>query len=157
MSEQPRAARGAGWVAVQLALMVAALAAGLAPPAWPDAADRPLDIAGAVSALAGAALVVLSARALGRSLTPFPRPKRGGGLVTTGPYRRVRHPIYTGGILFFAGYALATTAAALTLAAALAVFWAFKARVEERLLAVAYPDYGAYARRTRWALIPRVY
>ena len=140
----------------QFALMASVVAAGAVPPGWPGGAGRALDVAGAALALAGAVLVVASARALGSSLTPFPRPKRGGALITNGPYRLVRHPIYTGGILFFTGFGLVTSAAALLLALGLAVLWAFKARVEERLLEDVYGDYRAYRNETRWALFPGI-
>ena len=43
------------------------------------------------------------------------------------------------------------------LAVALAVLWAGKVRVEERLLGETYPDYGDYARRVRWRIVPFLY
>jgi protein-S-isoprenylcysteine O-methyltransferase Ste14 len=43
------------------------------------------------------------------------------------------------------------------LALALAVLWAFKARVEERLLSERYPGYDDYRRRTAWRLLPGIY
>jgi protein-S-isoprenylcysteine O-methyltransferase Ste14 len=109
-----------------------------------------------VLAVAGVAFAVWAGRALGRSLTPFPRPVP-AGLVTTGPFRLVRHPIYTGGLGLFLGYALFTSVAALVLALGLAVLWAAKLRVEERLLAEVYDGYAAYRRRVRWRLVPLVY
>ena len=107
-------------------------------------------------AAAGILFAVWAGRTLGRSLTPFPKPVP-AGLVTTGPFALVRHPIYTGGIGFFVGYSLLTSAAALVLTACLSVLWALKLRVEERLLARVYADYPTYCRRVRRRLVPFVY
>ena len=72
-----------------------------------------------------------------------------GGLVTTGPYRYVRHPIYTAVVLFSLAGALAhisLTAAGL----ALAIFIGALGRMlaEERLLSARYPEYIEYAAHT---------
>jgi protein-S-isoprenylcysteine O-methyltransferase Ste14 len=148
--------RGDAWVAAQFALMAATVALGFAPMAWPDSLDRPLDWAGAAFAIVGANTVYLSARALGKALTPFPRPRRGGELVTHGAYRHARHPIYGGGILFFTGWALFSSPAALAGVLALAVLWDRKAAFEERLLAERYAGYDEYRRHVRWRLLPFV-
>ncbi|HXF98820.1 MAG TPA: methyltransferase, partial [Gaiellaceae bacterium] len=108
-------------------------------------------------ALAGAVIVVLAARALGRGLTPLPRPPARAGLVQHGPFRVVRHPTYAGALALFAGVALALSPLALAPLAALAVIWALKAAVEERFLRARFPGYAAYAERTRWRLLPFVY
>jgi protein-S-isoprenylcysteine O-methyltransferase Ste14 len=134
--------------------MAATVALGFVPPGWPDSVDRPLDWAGAVLAILGANLVYLSARALGRSLTPFPRPRRRGELVTEGPYRLARHPIYGGGLLFFAGWALFSRPLALLGVAALALLWYGKSSLEERLLAERFPSYEQYRRATRRRFVP---
>jgi len=134
--------------------MAATVALGFLPPEWPETVDRPLDWAGAVFAILGANLVYLSARALGSSLTPFPRPKRTGELVTEGPYRLARHPIYGGGILFFGGWALFSTPLALAGVAALAALWVGKSALEERLLAERFPGYDDYRRATPRRFVP---
>ena len=134
--------------------MAATIGLGFLPPEWPDSIDRPLDWAGAVCAILGANLLYLSARALGRSLTPFPRPREGGELVTSGPYRLARHPIYGGGILFFLGWALFSAPLAFLGVAALAALWVGKSRLEERLLAARYPDYDGYRRETPRRFVP---
>ncbi len=148
--------RGDAWVAAQFALMAVTVALGFAPVAWPASLDRPLDWAGAAFAIVGANAVYLSARALGKALTPFPRPLRRGELVTDGPYRHARHPIYGGGILFLLGWALFSSPAALIGVLALAILWDRKAALEERLLAEHYAGYDEYRRRVRWRLLPFV-
>ena len=113
-------------------------------------------IAGVALLLAGGALVVWSARVLGTGLTPFPRPPRAGALVTDGPYAVVRHPVYSGALLFFAGLSLALSPLAFAPTALLAVVFALKSRVEERFLLETYPAYAEYRRRTPWRLVPFV-
>jgi protein-S-isoprenylcysteine O-methyltransferase Ste14 len=130
------------------------VALGFVPPSWPDGVARPLDWAGAVLAILGANLVYLSARALGRSLTAFPRPKRDAELVTHGPYRLARHPIYGGALLFFAGWALFSAPLALAGVAALAALWYGKSALEERLLAERFPGYAEYRRATPRRFVP---
>ena len=152
----PSAGRGTGWVVAQFALMAAIIAAGFVPPDWPEDAQRPLSVVGAILAVAGLAFAVWSGRALGRALTPFPRPVV-AGLVTNGPFAIVRHPIYLGGVGLFIGYSLFASILALALTVVLAVLWAGKLRVEERLLTAVYDEYPAYRERVRWRLIPFVY
>ncbi len=76
--------------------------------------------------------------------------KEGHRVVDTGPYRLVRHPIYTA--IIAAGFIMAVelaTPAALFGAALLTFGWWMKAREEERLLGQALgPAYDAYRRRT---------
>jgi protein-S-isoprenylcysteine O-methyltransferase Ste14 len=150
-------ARGGGWVALQFALLATILAVGLLAPGWPDGARWWLKGAGVLLVFGGALLIVLSARALGSGLTPFPKPAEEGELVEHGPYAIVRHPVYTGGILFAAGISLALSPWALVTTAVLALVWSLKASVEERFLAERYPDYADYRTRTRYRLVPYVY
>lgn len=158
MAEIPQlGARGGGWVALQFGLIAAILVLGVAGPGWPDSARWWLKGAGALIAIGGGAIVTSAARALGSSLTAFPRPPEAGELVDRGPYGVVRHPIYTGVILFLAGIALALSWWALVATALLAVLFALKSRVEERLLDERYPTYAAYRKRVRYRLVPFVY
>jgi protein-S-isoprenylcysteine O-methyltransferase Ste14 len=148
--------RGLGWVVTQFVLIAAVILAGFVPPDWPDSVQPTLAVVGTVLAIAGGGFAVWAARTLGRSLTPFPKPVP-AGLATTGPFRIVRHPIYTGGIAFFVGYSLWATIPALVLAIALALLWAGKVRVEERHLHETYEQYGDYAQGVRWRIVPLLY
>jgi protein-S-isoprenylcysteine O-methyltransferase Ste14 len=137
--------------------MAAILVAGVVGPAWPDGARWWLKGAGVLLVFAGAVVVAMAGRALGSGLTPFPKPAEGAELVDSGPYAVVRHPVYSGGILFGAGISLALSPWALAVTAALAVVWALKARVEERFLSDRYPAYADYCTRTQFRLVPFVY
>jgi protein-S-isoprenylcysteine O-methyltransferase Ste14 len=79
-----------------------------------------------------------------------PLPRAGGVLVQHGPYRWVRHPMYTAVLAFGAACALAAgTAGAVAAALALLpVLWV-KAGLEERWMAELHPAYADYRRRTR--------
>lgn len=149
--------RGGGWVVLQFVLLAVVLVVAVVGPGWPDAFSPWLEIAGAALVLAGVVVGVLSARALGRSLTPFPRPSDPATFVERGPYRVVRHPIYGGGLLILIGVSLLLSPWALVPTAALAVTWGMKSSVEERFLRAHYPEYDAYASRVGFRLIPFVY
>jgi protein-S-isoprenylcysteine O-methyltransferase Ste14 len=78
-------------------------------------------------------------------------------LVTTGPYRYIRHPIYSGIILALVGTALATTLSGLIAAAVLTGYFTFSATREEKFLAGQFPDtFPAYQARTK-LLLPFVF
>ena len=76
-------------------------------------------------------------------------PRSGGTLVTSGPYRWIRHPMYTSVLLAAAGAAVMSHQSldVLLWLALLAVLVA-KAGIEERALMVRYPSYQDYKTRT---------
>jgi protein-S-isoprenylcysteine O-methyltransferase Ste14 len=75
-------------------------------------------------------------------------------LVTTGPYRRVRHPIYSGIILAMIGTAIAVSLSWLVAALLLGAYFVYSAFTEERFMAGQFPDsYPEYRRSTKM-LIP---
>lgn len=77
-------------------------------------------------------------------------------LVTSGPYRLVRHPIYTGLLVAVVGTALAINLLALAIAVIMAALFWHAARVEERNMTAAFPTaYPAYRAHTKM-LIPFV-
>lgn len=78
-------------------------------------------------------------------------------LVTGGPYRLVRHPIYSGLALACLGTALALDLLAVPVFVIVLLAGTLSARSEERTLTQAFPEeYPAYRRRTRM-LIPYVF
>ena len=84
--------------------------------------------------------------------------KEGHRIVDTGPYRLVRHPIYTGFILIYLGMAIiCATALALVAVPVMTLGLWLKARVEEQFLSEELGDsaYGAYRLSTPM-LVPRM-
>jgi protein-S-isoprenylcysteine O-methyltransferase Ste14 len=77
-------------------------------------------------------------------------------LVTSGPYRFVRHPIYSGLLLAVLGTALATSLYWLIALAILGGYFTYSATVEERLMTTSFPrEYPSYRAHTKM-LIPFV-
>jgi protein-S-isoprenylcysteine O-methyltransferase Ste14 len=75
-------------------------------------------------------------------------------LVTSGPYRLVRHPIYSGVLAAGVGTAVALNWSWLIAVALAAVYFVYSATVEERDLAEQFPgSYPAYRRSTKM-LVP---
>ncbi|MFM6173966.1 MAG: methyltransferase family protein [Sphaerospermopsis kisseleviana] len=135
------------WLAVQLLLLCAIFALGWRD--WDKAETEWISVVGGGVMLAALVVAVSGFRALGRNLSPGPRPLREHSLVTHGIYRRVRHPLYTSLLLLSIGWAIFThswIACAATLV--LLAFLHMKARVEEKHLESIYPQYRTYAART---------
>lgn len=109
-----------------------------------------------VSVAAGGALAVWASISLGSALTPTPLPRDGAGLRTCGPYRWIRHPIYTGILVWAWGWTCAWGTIWTVLAStALTVLLASKARWEDMLLAERYGDAWAEWRSRTGLLLPR--
>lgn len=116
----------------------------------------PLALSGLVLALAGVALVLRSRTELGSAWSLVPKADRGTGLVTTGPYRLVRHPIYLGFALLATGQALAfgSWPAFMIVLFGMIPTFAWRSRAEEKLLGRTFGEpYAEYQRRTN-AIIP---
>lgn len=80
-----------------------------------------------------------------------------GGLVNTGPYRYLRHPIYTAAMLFvWPGPIARLSPSAIGFAALLSIGALVRMLCEEYLLVRQYPEYVEYARTTK-RMIPYVF
>ena len=141
---------GGALVALQLAL-IAALA-WLGAPAFLEA--RAPAAAWALAAIGSVlGLWALSCNRPG-NFNIRPTPRAGGQLVQHGPYRWIRHPMYTAVIA--CGLACAWAGASRwgwAAAAALAAVLAIKASLEERWMLVEHPGYAMYRART-WRFLP---
>jgi protein-S-isoprenylcysteine O-methyltransferase Ste14 len=115
-----------------------------------------LEVVGVVLLVAGLGLAVWARIYLGRNwgmpMTRMDEPE----LVTSGPYRFVRNPIYSGLLLGILGTALAVNLYLLIALVVVAVYFIYSARVEERIMAESFPStYPAYRAATKM-LIPFV-
>src|SRR5579862_1688605 len=78
-------------------------------------------------------------------------------LVTSGPYRLVRHPIYSGILAAGIGTAVALSWLWLTAVVLAGIYFLYSAVVEERYLTEQFPDdYPAYKRSTKM-LVPLIF
>jgi protein-S-isoprenylcysteine O-methyltransferase Ste14 len=84
--------------------------------------------------------------------------ERGQSVVSTGPYRYVRHPMYASTFLLFPGSALLLGSWwGLLLCAVLLGLLVWRIPLEERMLENGLSGYDEYARKVRYRLIPRVW
>jgi protein-S-isoprenylcysteine O-methyltransferase Ste14 len=113
-----------------------------------------LEAIGLLLFAAGLAFAVWARLVIGRNWgTPMTQ-KDEPELVTSGPYRLVRHPIYSGLLLASAGTAVALSWPWLVLVALIGIYFVYSARVEERFLEEQFPEqYRDYERRTKM-LVP---
>jgi protein-S-isoprenylcysteine O-methyltransferase Ste14 len=146
--------RGSAFVVAQFVLFaLIAASPRIARADWSWAVRAP----GVALALAGLALCVWAIRVLGPAMTAMPEPREAAPIAIRGPYRLVRHPVYTGALALGAGYSLARCAwAGLALTLLLALVFDTKARYEERLLALD-GAYAAYRATTRRRFLPWIY
>ena len=109
---------------------------------------------GIVLFVAGLALAIWARLYIGRNWGMPMSVKADPELVTTGPYRYVRHPIYSGVILGMVGTALAVGLDWLIVALLMAVYFIYSATVEEKNLVRLFPTtYPSYKRSTKM-LVP---
>jgi protein-S-isoprenylcysteine O-methyltransferase Ste14 len=150
-----RAIGGApGWTARLVAyansflVMVFILVAARVQPDWLRPTPHPgLRTAGAVLWLVGAVLCLWPLWYLRRSFSLEPEART---LVTSGPYRLARHPIYTVYLLINAGILLRHLTVPFGIVLGLWVaLLLVRVRYEEGVLASAFPEYPEYSRRVR--------
>jgi protein-S-isoprenylcysteine O-methyltransferase Ste14 len=136
---------------VAFALMVA----GVAVIVFRNAifATRPLTIAVQIAA---ALLMVYARVTFGRRSFHAAANPTAGGLVTSGPYAVLRHPIYAA-VLYFTWAAIADHPSWISVGGGALITAGALVRMllEEQMLVVRYPEYRDYMRRTR-RVIPYV-
>jgi protein-S-isoprenylcysteine O-methyltransferase Ste14 len=152
--------RRAGFVGFRVAVIVVVLVvlrAGVFKAHANPLANPVLRDIGLAVFVAGMALAVWARVYLGRNWGMPRSQKIEPELVTTGPYRRVRHPIYSGIILALIGTAIAVSLSWLVAVVLLGAYFIYSAIVEERNMAALFPDtYPRYRCSTKM-LIPFVF
>ncbi len=152
-----------GWALARLGLIVLLIALYKLPifsPFW-DFAYRlsffyngTVRIVGTFLTALGIAFAVWARRHIGRNWSGRPTMKIGHELVTSGPYRFVRHPIYTGILIALFGSGLVNGPTWMVAFILFALIFSWRIHVEETYMMELFPgQYPAYRARTR-ALIP---
>jgi protein-S-isoprenylcysteine O-methyltransferase Ste14 len=152
-----RPGRWAGWAGSRILLIaVLILALQLRWKHWLISASPAFRVFGILLCAAGIAFAIWARRKLGANWSPVPSIKQEHELVTAGPYRLVRHPIYTGMWFALLGSGFAVSVAWLAGLAVASVIFARRIPIEERLMMRQFPTaYPEYVRRTK-AIIPFV-
>jgi protein-S-isoprenylcysteine O-methyltransferase Ste14 len=112
---------------------------------------------GVFMVVSGMIIALSATREMGSSLTPWPKPKQNGKLVTSGVFRYTRNPIYLGLIIASYGWALSQWSIISLLGAAILRFWlSVKISKEEEFLEEQFgDDYLDYLKKTA-RLIPGI-
>jgi protein-S-isoprenylcysteine O-methyltransferase Ste14 len=98
-----------------------------------------------ILSILGFTVVLVALFNLDKSLTAFPTPKNNSELITSGLYKYVRHPIYTGILLTVFGYSIySMSISRLTVSLLLSILFYFKTNYEEQKLSDKYTVYQAY-------------
>lgn len=140
------------------AAIAVAVVAMLRSPAFRghDTRDAVLGAIGVPLFVLGLALAVWARIYLGRNWGTPMTEKEDPELVTTGPYRWVRNPIYSGIILAMVGTSIAMSVDWLIITLLLGAFFVYSAVMEQRFLEEQFPDsYPTYKQSTKM-LIPFV-
>jgi protein-S-isoprenylcysteine O-methyltransferase Ste14 len=150
-------------IVVRLTAAAGFIAAVGVAKAAPAAAIHPADVAawtGLAVLWCGIAVRVWCFRTLGRYFTFTVQTSSDQPIITTGPYRVLRHPAYAGLLLAFIGIAILTTPNWLSLLVLIPVVLVgliYRIRVEERVLMHDLGDtYGSYA-ATHKRLVPGIW
>ncbi|HEY44019.1 MAG TPA: isoprenylcysteine carboxylmethyltransferase family protein [Anaerolineae bacterium] len=135
-------------------LWVLGFALAIRTPSVPLFPATPLiDLLGWLLVIAGAAVILWALPVLGRRAAV---PAMGDTLAAGGPYAYVRHPIYSGTLLEFAGLFLLHATRSTILACFLGISWLFiQAKLEEVDLLERIPSYREYMYRVP-RFVPRL-
>lgn len=155
MALSPTARQRIGSALVGLQFAAIGLLAWWAAPSF-TAATAPLAAWGLLLLAAAVGLWALRANRPG-NFNIRPAPRDGGTLVCHGPYRWIRHPMYSSVGAFAAACAVAAgTAAAAATAVLLGAVLLAKALLEERWMAERHAGYAEYRSRS-WRFVPGIF
>lgn len=119
---------------------------------------------GRIAALIGIGICVLGVAVaiwarwhLGLNWSGSPAIKENHELITDGPYRLIRHPIYTGILVAFVGTALVIGIWAVIAFTGAAMIFVRRIRIEEEYMLRLFPDKYPKYRKHTWALIPFIF
>ena len=116
-----------------------------------------LSITGVVLCGLGVAFAIWARFYLGKNWSGTPSLKEGHELIVGGPYRLVRHPIYTGMLLALLGSALVGGFLWFIIFISSAALLLYRIKIEERLMAAQFPaQYLEYKKKTK-SLIPFIF
>lgn len=121
--------------------------------------SAPVHFTGVAITTFGVALAIWARDVLGRNWSATPAIMQHHALITRGPYRFVRHPIYTGIFIAMVGSAITfgLVACFLSLPIGFATWW-LKSHLEESLLVQEFGEnYQQYRDRVKQILIPFVF
>ena len=139
---------GGMWVALLIAYPLAFVKAWAFPQSW----QLPLFVVGVLMIFLGSVLRRYCWRTLGEYFTGDVRARPDQRVISSGPYRLVRHPSYTAGMMMFIGIGLALgswLSFALLTIATIATY-SYRVAVEERaLLATIGEPYDAYLKERK--------
>ncbi len=115
-------------------------------------------ILGGVFGVAGVALLRWADQTLAENLSVSLQIKEGHTLVTTGPYSRVRHPVYTATLMFFVGIGLLASnwLVAAVCVGTITCFYALRIPVEEQMMLDHFGDRYRQYRRGTGRLLPPI-
>jgi isoprenylcysteine carboxyl methyltransferase (ICMT) family protein YpbQ len=157
--------KGGGWarssgirilIVVAIILLMEALFSGSDGQFFAYQLGYGVELAGTILCVAGIAFAIWARIHLGKNWSGTPSIKEGHELITSGPYRFVRHPIYTGMLVALIGSALVNGIDLIILLIFCVVFM-LRIPVEERYMMQLFPDqYPEYKKRTK-ALIPFIW
>ena len=124
---------------------------------WPVAAWVQILGAAAIGVSIYVSVLTMRANSFAAPVVKIQR-ERGQSVVTSGPYRYVRHPMYGGAIFYFLGMPLLLGSwVGVVVAPVLVGLLAIRILIEERTLRAALEGYDAYAARVRYRLVPGVW
>lgn len=135
------------WIALLAALLLSFVGA----TQWSPVAGRVVVLGGTILLIGGSLLRRLCWRTLGQYFTGDVQARSDQPVIERGPYRWVRHPSYTGGILMFTGVGVALCnwlSVAVLVMTSIGVY-SYRVHVEERaLLETVGAAYATYMKRT---------